>query len=279
MAVSFNDFCVKNIILNDNFFTDSLLSPVNSSSISTSVLNSVPSPKASPTINPVDGITTISDIDDDDKNNNNSSINKDSSDENCENDTISVTGSPEHTSNSVDIEDDRKSPPTTGAFTSLIHKNGSNSWRHHKYNSELLPQFTHSNQSAFNQAALAAQLFLQNPLIPSSSQWLYNQLYGNQQEFPWFRHTFLANNTQNTLRPVTLNDTNAPDANGTGINLSNKRPFSETTTAETTENDRKSPISVSSTKKSPSPEPRNKLKKKSISSTDTKRGSDVWRPY
>lgn len=262
-----------------------MLSPVNSSTISTSILNNnVTSPKQSPTtniINPVDGITTISDNDEDDKNNN--SINKDSSDENCENDTISVTGSPEHTSNSVDIEDDRKSPPMTGAFTSLIHKNGgTNSWRNHKYNSELLPQFTHSNQSAFNQAALAAQLFLQNPLIPSSSQWLYNQLYGNQQEFPWFRQSFL-NGQNSTLRPATINDTTTAttteSTNATGINLS-KRPFTETTTVET-EPDRnsKSPISVSSTKKSPSPEPRSKLKKKSITTDTKKRGSDVWRPY
>lgn len=270
-----------------------MLSPVNSSTISTSLLsNNVTSPKESPTIHGsemaghVDGITTISDNDDEDKNNN--SINKDSSDENCENDTISVTGSPEHTSNSVDIEDDRKSPPMTGAFTSLIQKNGqTHPWRNHKYNPELLPQFTHSNQSAFNQAALAAQLFLQNPLIPSSSsQWLYNQLYGNQQEFPWFRHGLL-NGQSNTFRPATavsLNDapttttTTTPDnTTRTGINLS-KRPE---TTMDDTERDKssKSPISVSSTKQSPSPEPKAKLKKKSTI-TDTKhRGSDVWRPY
>lgn len=274
-----------------------MLSPVNSSTISTSLLsNNVTSPKQSPTTNSsmmanhVDGITTISDNDEDDKNNN--SINKDSSDENCENDTISVTGSPEHTSNSVDIEDDRKSPPLTGAFTSLIQKNGtSHPWRTHKYNPELLPQFTHSNQSAFNQAALAAQLFLQNPLIPSSSQWLYNQLYGNQQEFPWFRHGFL-NGQNNSLRPTNLasiNDatatTTTENTTGTGINLS-KRPLTDTTTEPDREIDRKSssksPISVSSTKRSPSPEPRTKLKKKSVTITDTnnkKRGSDVWRPY
>lgn len=268
-----------------------MLSPVNSSTISTSLLsNNVTSPKESPTTHSsemaghVDGITTISDNDDEDKNNN--SINKDSSDENCENDTISVTGSPEHTSNSVDIEDDRKSPPMTGAFTSLIQKNGqTHSWRNHKYNPELLPQFTHSNQSAFNQAALAAQLFLQNPLIPSSSsQWLYNQLYGNQQEFPWFRHGLL-NGQSNTFRPATavsLNDapttTTTPDnTTGTGINLS-KRPE---TTLDDTERDKssKSPISVSSTKQSPSPEPKAKLKKKSIITDTKQRGSDVWRPY
>lgn len=271
-----------------------MLSPVNSSTISTSILsnnNVTISPKQSPTTNQInpgmDGITTISDNDEDDKNNN--SINKDSSDENCENDTISVTGSPEHTSNSVDIEDDRKSPPMSGAFTSLIHKNGStHTWRNHKYNSELLPQFTHSNQSAFNQAALAAQLFLQNPLIPTSSQWLYNQLYGNQQEFPWFRHGFL-NGQNSTLRQTTVNEsttttttTTTENTSGSGINLS-KRPFTEsTTTTVEIEIDRnsKSPVSVSSTKKSPSPEPRNiKLKKKSISTDNKKRGSDVWRPY
>lgn len=257
-----------------------MLSPVNSSSISTSLLsNNNLSPKESTDVNVVDGLTTISDNDEDDKNNNNS-INKDSSDENCENDTISVTGSPEHTStNSVDIEDDRKSPPVQGAFTSLIQKNGTTptSWRNNqKYNPELLPQFTHSNQSAFNQAALAAQLFLQNPLIPSSSQWLYNQLYGNQQEFPWFRHGFL-NGQNSMLRPAVVDATPDNNSTDTGINLS-KRPFSDATTDEVDRSSSKSPISVSSTKRSPSPEPRNKTKKQKIEPSK-KRGADVWRPY
>lgn len=274
-----------------------MLSPsVNSTSISNCTsLNVANSPKQSPTnsgilTNSADPITTISDTEDD-KNNNNP-INKDSSDENYDNDTISVTGSPEHTSNSVDIEDDRKSPPMTGAFTSLIQKSGSSSWR--KYNSEILPQFHHSNQSAFNQA-LAAQLFLQNPLIPPSSQWLYNQLYGNQQEFPWFRHHLLSNSQQTNgtnfrLQPPSINEGNNNNNNelnlGTaGMNLV-KKQLEEVDEQENL-NEKETSPPVSSSKRSPSPELRTKVKKRStnmlletkkISANEGKQ-ADVWRPY
>lgn len=182
-----------------------------------------------------------------------------SGDENCENDTISVTGSPAARSCSVDIEDDasRKSPPSTGAFTALIQKS-SPSWGYKKYSHEFLPHLGPLHQP-FNQA-LAAQLFLQSPIIPaSSSQWLYNQLYGGSQpaaaDFAWFRHL----------------------QHQQGVNLVKKDD-------ESTE--RKSPSVSSSTttnKRSPSPSVEGssrKLRKRSNSTGDSSpKQTDVWRPY
>lgn len=212
---------------------------------------SVSSSKESPTnsgLTTIDHhVTTISDEDDADK----------GEDENC--DTISVTGSPARSS--VDIEDmDRKStpPPSSGAFTALIQKPG-----YKKFHHEFLPHLGPLHQP-FNQA-LAAQLFLQNPIIPSSSQWLYNQLYGSQQSELWFRHA--------------LRGDAAATAASTGVNLMVKKDDCSDVS------ERKSP-SVSSTKRSPSPmadEINAKKRRRSTSEIDgnssPKHTADVWRPY
>lgn len=158
--------------------------------------HSTTSPKGSPNIS----LTNSSQmtppptfIDDNDNNNN--------VDEGFENDNISVTGSPA-LATSIHEDDDPKrspSPPaaTGGAFTALIQRNPPSS------TIPLLPPTTgalkkgdflsgiaaHMPQpNAFNHA-LAAQLFLQSPLIPQPSQWLYTQLYSNYNEMPWFRNS------------------------------------------------------------------------------------------
>lgn len=273
-----------------------ILSPVNSNiSVGSHPTLATASPKESPTNSGIltsttDAVTTISD--EEDRNNNN----QNSSDENCENDTISVTGSPTHSS--VDIEEDRKSPQTSGAFTAFIQRNRSSNWASFKKYGPDLNQLPHPNQ-AFNQA-LAAQLFLQNPLIPQSSQWLYNQLYGNQQDLSWFRHSLLTNQTGTTVSaganvktvPVngatggnvdgdTDNNTVVNNNGGVGVNLTNKG-----TVSSDDDDLRKSPP-VTSTKRSPSPEGDSlrsgKYRKRSnsleVSDDNSLKHTDVWRPY
>ncbi|XP_049311192.1 uncharacterized protein LOC105226986 [Bactrocera dorsalis] len=108
-----------------------------------------------------------------------------------ESDSISVTGSSKKTSSLHEDDDGRStSPPSNsgsasggGAFTSLIQRN--ETLRKNELLNGFASQFTPAANS-FN-PALAAQLFLQNPLLPQPSQWLYTQLYGNYSEFPWFR--------------------------------------------------------------------------------------------
>lgn len=257
-----------------------LMSPVNSSIASGGHPLATSSPKESPTNSGIltsttDAITTISD--EEDRNNNN----QNSSDENCENDTISVTGSPARSS--VDIEDDRKSPQTGGAFTAFIQRNRNSNWASFKKYSSDLNQLPHPNQ-AFNQA-LAAQLFLQNPLIPQSSQWLYNQLYGNQQELSWFRHSLLTNQAGSAgggggnVKTLPVNGGGAIDAES-GVNLSSKG------TASSDDELRKSPP-VTSTKRSPSPSDgalrSGKYRKRSnsldVGDENSLKQTDVWRPY
>lgn len=109
--------------------------------------------------------------------NNNDNNNNDAG---FESDSISVTGSPNP---NTDDENEKSSiSPVPGAFTALKGEEVPS----HK--SDLLTGFASQfqNHSNFN-PALAAQLFLQNPLLPQPSQWLYNQLYGNYNDFPWFR--------------------------------------------------------------------------------------------
>lgn len=128
-----------------------------------------------------------------------------------ENDNISVTGSPLQANST---EDDEKgspspfqssqsqiqpaqiggthSPGSSGAFTSLRPTATA-----HPLHSQL-PQQSH----ALNHA-LAAQLFLQSPLMPHPSQWLYSQLYGgNYNELPWFR-TSIQSAHNNGIRLLT----------------------------------------------------------------------------
>lgn len=108
-----------------------------------------------------------------------------------ESDSISVTGSSRKTSSLHEDDDGRSTTPPSnsgsasggGAFTSLIHRN--ETLRKNEFLNGFASQFSPAANN-FN-PALAAQLFLQNPLLPQPSQWLYTQLYGNYSEFPWFR--------------------------------------------------------------------------------------------
>lgn len=96
-----------------------------------------------------------------------------------ESDNISVTESPKL---NTDEEHDKSISHISGAFTSL-HTRGASLKKGDLF-SGLAPQF--QNHANFN-PALTAQLFLQNPLLPQPSQWLYNQLYGGYNDFHWFR--------------------------------------------------------------------------------------------
>lgn len=153
-------------------------------------------------------------------NNNNSNI-----DAGFESDSISVTGSPRksqqgspltHDEEEAEAEADadaeaetetegaanrgdggqpagslgESSPGSGGAFTALIQRS--------KNPTELFGGFGaaaaggHFAPSHSFNPALAAQLFLQSPLLPQSSQWLYSQLYGNYSDLPWLRNAAAA---------------------------------------------------------------------------------------
>lgn len=134
-------------------------------------------------------------------------------------DSISVTDSPRRISSIHEDEDGRSStPPITadtgaggsavgGAFTSLIQRHGGAAIG----KCDLFPGFTTNFNAAAAAAtaaaasasasatpshfnpALAAQLFLQSPLLPQPRHWLYSQLYGNYNELPWFRNINASN--------------------------------------------------------------------------------------
>ncbi|XP_043867257.1 maternal protein pumilio isoform X3 [Drosophila mojavensis] len=173
-----------------------------------------------------------------DNNNNNSSSNIDAG---FESDSISVTGSPRksissltHDEEEPDPEAGRSRSPTLlsadassvatlvepapgagsgaldgtgtsgsggggGAFTALIQRS--------KNPSELFGGFAAAGGGHFAPTAhsfnpaLAAQLFLQSPLLPQSSQWLYTQLYGSYSELPWLRSAAAAAAASSTAAP------------------------------------------------------------------------------
>ncbi|XP_073829573.1 RUNX family transcription factor Runt related B isoform X2 [Musca autumnalis] len=199
-----------------------------------------------------------------------------------ESDSISVTGSPRKSS-SIHEDDEQRStsPPLT--------QNGSNGFA-----SNFTPP--HS----FN-PALAAQLFLQNPLLPQPSQWLYTQLYGNYNEFPWFRNNTPAQG-QSILNsgveaaaatPVANLPGNAESSHGvnlikrcvtlvshTGSDITDQGKHSHSNT----------PPPVTSSQRSPSPVETIDLDDVSNTSRSasssygpircrTPKASDVWRPY
>lgn len=73
----------------------------------------------------------------------------------------------------------------------------------------LHPQLPQQNHHSALNHALAAQLFLQSPLMPQPSQWLYSQLYGaNYNELPWLRSTLQSTNG-NRLMAGCANNTSA----------------------------------------------------------------------
>ncbi|XP_055710565.1 runt-related transcription factor 1 isoform X2 [Phlebotomus papatasi] len=199
---------------------------------------------------------------------------------------ISVTGSPRivHSSSLEDAEE-KRSPTPTGAFTSFIHRENTGDTPLAKKTNELLSGFSgHLHHAPFNHA-LAAQLFLQTPLIPPPSQWLYTQLYGNYHDFPWFRNSLSSGNTfrggtspeSTESPPVLVKRSSVTLISHTGHDTVNSGK-------EETDN-RQSPP-VSSTKRSPSPEDieetRSEKKLDTIGAANrcrTPKHSDVWRPY
>ncbi|EAT42276.1 AAEL006162-PA [Aedes aegypti] len=189
-----------------------------------------------------------------------------------DNDQISVTGSDQGSTGQA--ENDRRSPLLGGAFTSLIQKN------HVKMKGGLdifhNGAFTAGSYSPQVQQphplnhALAAQLFFQNPLIPQPNHWLYNQLYGNYQELPWFRQSLFANNNNNNNGTQNNDSKESPESPKSTETNGNKRSITVVSSNGEDEEDcsprkaiaiddeederRKNSPSVTSTKRSPSPE-------------------------
>ncbi|XP_037028073.1 uncharacterized protein LOC119068550 [Bradysia coprophila] len=232
--------------------------------------HSTTSPKTSPNISLTNSSQMTPTLTDENDNNNNV-------DEGFENDNISVTGSPP-LANSTEDEDKRSPTPPTGAFTSLIQKNAS-SFKKSDFLSGFASHIHQPNQHVFNHA-LAAQLFLQSPLMPQPSQWLYTQLYGNYNDMPWFRNTF---QNGSNFRPTAINNEEKCDVdNGT----LGSRSITLITHNDETEN-RLSPP-VSSTRRSLSPTDEDEevdvtcRKGDSIGPIRCRTPSkhvDVWRPY
>lgn len=221
-----------------------------------------------------------------------------------ESDSISVTGSPRKTSSLHEDDDGRStSPPSNsgsasggGAFTSLIQRNST--LRKNEFLNGFASQFSPTANN-FN-PALAAQLFLQNPLLPQPSQWLYTQLYGNYNEFPWFRGAGNAVGDGLT-QPLpgalpaevpSATSLTATDAASDGVNLVKRcvTLISHSPDVENANPNASPP--VTSTRRSPSPVETIDLDDVSTTSRTelersefgpirchTPKATDVWRPY
>ncbi|GAB0094034.1 uncharacterized protein DMENIID0001_092480 [Sergentomyia squamirostris] len=201
---------------------------------------------------------------------------------------ISVTGSPRIVhSSSLEDNEEKRSPTPTGAFTSLIHRGSTtDDALTMKKTNDLLSGFSgHLHHAPFNHA-LAAQLFLQTPLIPPPSQWLYTQLYGNYHDFPWFRNTL---SSGNTFRGGTSPEsTESPPGlvKRSSVTLISHSGHDVASSAKEEADNRNSPP-VTSTKRSPSPEEieetTSEKKLDTIGAAErrsrTPKHSDVWRPY
>lgn len=260
-------------------------------------------------------------------------------DERFESDNISVTGSPTQANSTEDDERHSPSPPfqsppplpqsqtelppgTGGAFTSLIHRNNSkksdflSNFQTHLHQRpapataasavaavhplhQQLPQQNH----ALNHA-LAAQLFLQSPLMPQPSQWLYSQLYGgNYNELPWLRSSLQSTNGNgfrltaaaaaaaactNQANESMLIQSNAmcSDSNVDAFEHGQKRSVTLISHLDDEKEASASPP-VTSTKRTPSPQDdieivshTSAVKPKSDSlKCRTPKHVDVWRPY
>lgn len=203
-----------------------------------------------------------------DENDNNNNV-----DEGFENDNISVTGSPP-LAGSMEDEEKRSPSPPTGAFTSLIQRN--TAFKKSDFLSGFASHIHQPNQHAFNHA-LAAQLFLQSPLMPQPSQWLYTQLYGNYSDLPWFRNTLQSSN--NSFRP----GTNSVDGSKRDLDHHHvKRSVTLISHTEEMENRHSPP--VSSTRRSLTPDSDVEVTSKKSDSfgairSRTPKHADVWRPY
>lgn len=168
----------------------------------------------------------------------------------------------------------------------------------HSKNMEL-NAFQHASQhphgNLFNNA-LAAQLFLNTPLLQPPNQWLYSQLYQGGYEWPWLhmRHPSLAPSNPVRARstspdPIRVEessqesihrDDDTPEDKSTndsvksqpkipnGINLSKKKGAKDLDSAN-----------ITSSKRSSSPLLSNTRGKSGAERNVTTRHSDVWRPY
>lgn len=227
-------------------------------------------------------------------------------DEGFENDNISVTGSPLQANSTED--DERRSPSPApnasgtssgGAFTSLIQRNsgslkktdfltGFSSQFQQQQQPALHPLHHQPQQHAFN-PALAAQLFLQSPLMPQPSQWLYSQLYGNY-DLQWFRST-LQSGSSNGLRlaagAASTVDLTAETENGSRDHLNVAKRAVTLITHQEDDHDVSTSPPVTSTKRTPSPDEEITVVAKTKADEDgvgpikcrTPKQTDVWRPY
>lgn len=279
--------------------------------------HSTTSPKSSP--NNISITTTNSSqltpthTDENDNNNNNV-------DEGFENDNISVTGSPLHTNSTEDDERHSPSPvlttddnPTSGAFTSLIQRNTNNFKKNDFVSgfSSHIQQQQHAQQQpgtlassipigsgqppqqqqhAFNHA-LAAQLFLQSPLMPHPSHWFYTQLYGTAGygDLPWFRTTLPTGSNANQNNEFRLLGTpNNSDLLDEHVRLNLvKRSITLISHSTDDEVETCSSPPVTSTKRTPSPDDDIEIVTSNSKKSDTfgpiksrtPKHVDVWRPY
>lgn len=262
--------------------------------------HSTTSPKGSPNNISLTNSSQLTPTHTDDNDNNNNNV-----DEGFENDNISVTGSPPLANSTED--DDRRSPTppipgaggdggSGGAFTSLIQRNSSQFKKADLltgFSSHIHPQPNH--QHALNHA-LAAQLFLQSPLMPQPSQWLYSQLYNNYNDLPWFRNTLQSNNNGSFRLPTAGNNSNNNiDDSGaiggqrdlTNLTLAKRSVTLISHNDDDVENCLSPP--VSSTKRTPSPTDDIEIVSNRKSSSEHHLGAikgsrsvknaDVWRPY
>jgi hypothetical protein len=191
-----------------------------------------------------------------------SSSKDDENDLDNDNENISVTGSPDITSDG-DLRDETLMQTSTttkneGAFTSIIQKSN----RKSEFTSNFpvnSVNFTGgaSTNPVFNHA-LAAHLFFQNPLLPQPNQWLYNHLYNNYNDFPWLRHSLTSSNNSSTelLNSEKLIETQLSSPAATSGLSFLKRSITLLTNDKDNDSDVQSSSSppVSSTKRSPSPE-------------------------
>lgn len=153
-------------------------------------------------------------------------------------------------------------------------------------------------QHAFNHA-LAAQLFLQSPLMPHPSHWLYTQLYGTAGygDLPWFRASLSAgaNASQNNgfrLLSASNNGDSMDEHSRRDINHLNLVKRSITLISHNADDEVENCNSppVTSTKRTPSPDDdieivANHTKKGAGNDglgpikSRTPKHADVWRPY
>ncbi|XP_034487870.1 mediator of RNA polymerase II transcription subunit 1 [Drosophila innubila] len=271
---------------------------------------------------------TLTSLQHHDNNNNNSSSNIDAG---FESDSISVTGSPRKSISSLthdeeepdaDAEAARSRSPTLlsadassvatlaepapgsgggaggggGAFTALIQRS--------KNPTELFGGFAAAGAGHFAPSAhsfnpaLAAQLFLQSPLLPQSSQWLYTQLYGSYSELPWLRSAAAAAAAGTAPQQQQQQEPVAPPTVSTdadGVNLIKRCVTLITHNPPDAENaNPNASPPVSSTRRSPSPVETIDLDDVSTTSRSASGSSgaggpirtrtpkptaDVWRPY